>query len=442
MTFLAATLFVVIISIALIYKVTDRFGFRLKLSSIALCAVLAVAVNFAAIMMSPYLTEEHFIRLGVLVVMAAAAVTVYNEYLLRRDARLAAAEVSTLPLTEAEMGMAEADGEVLATPNDEKEPAFAAAIEPVGAIEPAERAEGELTFAEKLRKKAMERREKIIKLQEEKERLDEMKRLDELAKAREEEKAKEELAEKKRRQEEEKAAAEREKKRQEEQAAREKREQEEQARRDQEEKARREREKIERAEQERREREERAEQERREQEERAEQERRQHDPDHVDRDRAAAAHEIQRQQHDEVCQPKLHPRHGEKGRELRLRIAQDQSQRNKKSITGDRLSVHTISSADNDVYAGIIGCADDLNYDLVRQADHRLTDTADTSHADAQSIRAVRLLDPRSPVPDHEQICPAVHTGDLICPVLGERKGANDLTSDAYLYSLAGVCVQ
>ncbi len=298
MTFLAATLFVVIISIALIYKVTDRFGFRLKLSSIALCAVLAVAVNFAAIMMSPYLTEEHFIRLGVLVVMAAAAVTVYNEYLLRRDARLAAAEVSTLPLTEAEMGMAEADGEVLATPNDEKEPAFAAAIEPVGAIEPAERAEGELTFAEKLRKKAMERREKIIKLQEEKERLDEMKRLDELAKAREEEKAKEELAEKKRRQEEEKAAAEREKKRQEEQAAREKREREEQARRDQEEKARREREKIERAEQERREREERAEQERREQEERAEQERRQRE----EREKKAAEEQAKRERAAKVAE--------------------------------------------------------------------------------------------------------------------------------------------
>lgn len=85
MTFILVTLAIMGASIFLIYKLTNRFGFRMKYKSLFLCAFMAFLVNIAAISMSPYLTRAHYIRLILLVIAAAAVVTIYNEYLLRRE---------------------------------------------------------------------------------------------------------------------------------------------------------------------------------------------------------------------------------------------------------------------------------------------------------------------------------------------------------------------
>ena len=102
MAFVGATLFIVIIGIAVIYRLTAYFGFRLKLSALVLCALLAFVVNITAIMLSPYLTEQHYIRLGVLATVAAALVTIYNEFLLMREEKAAQDIVLALPLTDEE----------------------------------------------------------------------------------------------------------------------------------------------------------------------------------------------------------------------------------------------------------------------------------------------------------------------------------------------------
>jgi len=83
--FILVTLAIMGVSIFLIYKLTNHFGFRMKYKSLILCAFMAFLVNIAAISMSPYLTQAHYIRLVLLVIVAAAVVTIYNEYLVRHD---------------------------------------------------------------------------------------------------------------------------------------------------------------------------------------------------------------------------------------------------------------------------------------------------------------------------------------------------------------------
>ncbi len=85
MTFILVTLAIMGASIFLIYKLTNRFGFRMKYKSLFLCAFMAFLVNIAAISMSPYLTRAHYVRLVLLVIAAAVVVTLYNEYLVRRE---------------------------------------------------------------------------------------------------------------------------------------------------------------------------------------------------------------------------------------------------------------------------------------------------------------------------------------------------------------------
>ena len=234
MTFVVATIFMMTASVALIYRLTDYFGFHLKLSSLALCAVMAFVVNFTAILLSPYLTEEHYIRLGVLVIIAAAFVTMYNEFLLAREERLARADITAVPLTDAERAMAEDDDEsiVIAT----------ATVEPVAPITATSRVNPVISegkkMLEKMRRKALERRDKVRSLQKQSEEMAERARLDELAKQRAAEKQRQD----------EKLARERQEKEQKEQAAREKAEQE---KRERERIEQEEREKSERAERER-----------------------------------------------------------------------------------------------------------------------------------------------------------------------------------------------
>ena len=89
MTFILITGSIMCISIFLIYRLCRFFGIEMKWTSLVLCAVMAFIVNGMAITMSPFLDRTHYLRLGILVITAAALVTFFNERMLRRDEALA-----------------------------------------------------------------------------------------------------------------------------------------------------------------------------------------------------------------------------------------------------------------------------------------------------------------------------------------------------------------
>lgn len=89
MTFILITGSIMTISIFLIYRLCRFFGIEMKWTSLVLCAVMAFIVNGMAITMSPFLDRGHYLRLGILVVTAAAVVTLFNERMLRREEALA-----------------------------------------------------------------------------------------------------------------------------------------------------------------------------------------------------------------------------------------------------------------------------------------------------------------------------------------------------------------
>lgn len=89
MTFVLVTLSVMAASLYLIYNLTTFFGIKLKYKALLLCAVMAFAVNVVAVMTSPYLTQGHYFRLVLLVLIASGLVTAYNERLLSLEASAA-----------------------------------------------------------------------------------------------------------------------------------------------------------------------------------------------------------------------------------------------------------------------------------------------------------------------------------------------------------------
>ena len=89
MTFILITGSIMTISIFLIHRLCRFFGIEMKWTSLVLCAVMAFIVNGMAITMSPFLDRGHYLRLGILVVTAAAVVTLFNERMLRREEALA-----------------------------------------------------------------------------------------------------------------------------------------------------------------------------------------------------------------------------------------------------------------------------------------------------------------------------------------------------------------
>ncbi|MCR5758212.1 MAG: hypothetical protein K6F95_09955 [Selenomonas sp.] len=100
MTFVLITGSIMAISIFLIYRLCRYFGIEMKWTSLVLCAVMAFVVNGMAITMSPFLDRGHYLRLGILVVTAAAVVTLFNERMLRREEALAGHHCAVLPTAE------------------------------------------------------------------------------------------------------------------------------------------------------------------------------------------------------------------------------------------------------------------------------------------------------------------------------------------------------
>ena len=98
---------VMVVSIVLIHGITQRFGLKIKYRSLILCAVLSLVVNIAAIKMSTYLDKWHFVRLGILIMAASLAVTLFNRFLIKREKLQKeterAAEISELAEDEIEL---------------------------------------------------------------------------------------------------------------------------------------------------------------------------------------------------------------------------------------------------------------------------------------------------------------------------------------------------
>ncbi len=89
MTFILITGSIMAVSIFLIHRLCRFFGIEMKWTSLVLCAIMAFIVNGMAITMSPFLDRAHYLRLGVLVITAAALVTFFNERMLRREEAMA-----------------------------------------------------------------------------------------------------------------------------------------------------------------------------------------------------------------------------------------------------------------------------------------------------------------------------------------------------------------
>ena len=114
MTFILITGSIMSISIFLIYRLCRFFNIEMKWTSLVLCAVMAFIVNGMAITMSPFLDRAHYLRLGILVITAAALVTFFNERMLRKDEALAGCTVlPTEQLPVEETPPAEDDNDIL-----------------------------------------------------------------------------------------------------------------------------------------------------------------------------------------------------------------------------------------------------------------------------------------------------------------------------------------
>ena len=85
MGFLVAAVIFMAASVLLVQRVARHFGLAVDSRALALCAVMALIVNFSAILLSVYLTFNHLMMLVVMVIGSAALVTGVNEFLLRRD---------------------------------------------------------------------------------------------------------------------------------------------------------------------------------------------------------------------------------------------------------------------------------------------------------------------------------------------------------------------
>ena len=76
---------VIIVTIFLVHSAAERLGFKVKYSSLILCAVMALLVNFVAIEMSTYLNKWYYVKLGTLVLAASIIVTLVNKYLIKHE---------------------------------------------------------------------------------------------------------------------------------------------------------------------------------------------------------------------------------------------------------------------------------------------------------------------------------------------------------------------
>ena len=75
-----------------IHRLARHFGCELPLSSLVLCGLCAMVINFVIISVTPFLTKSYYYTAGAMITFAALGTTCYNKYLLHRKLRLAGSE--------------------------------------------------------------------------------------------------------------------------------------------------------------------------------------------------------------------------------------------------------------------------------------------------------------------------------------------------------------
>ena len=85
MEFFLITCVVMAVFILVVHRVTEYLGFGLKWRPLALCAVMAVIANLIALLVSSYITFDYVALIFILIIVSAALMTYYNEYLLKHD---------------------------------------------------------------------------------------------------------------------------------------------------------------------------------------------------------------------------------------------------------------------------------------------------------------------------------------------------------------------
>lgn len=87
MLFFAMVASIMAVCIIAIHKVAKYIGRELPLSSLVLCGISAITINFLIISVMPFLTKTYYYILGTMIVFAATGTTCYNKYLLYRKSR-------------------------------------------------------------------------------------------------------------------------------------------------------------------------------------------------------------------------------------------------------------------------------------------------------------------------------------------------------------------
>ena len=122
-----------------IHRLARHFGCELPLSSLVLCGLCAIVINFVIISVIPFLTKSYYYTAGAMITFAAFGTTCYNKYWLHRKLRPAGPAV--LPVMPQEQEQEQDQAQILVPEQEAKEARaehfLAADIQPEVNAEPA-----------------------------------------------------------------------------------------------------------------------------------------------------------------------------------------------------------------------------------------------------------------------------------------------------------------
>ena len=90
-----------------IHRLARHFGYELPLSSLVLCGLCAIVINFVIISVTPFLTKSYYYTAGAMITFAAFGTTCYNKYWLHRKLRPAGPAVLPVMPQEQEQDQAQ-----------------------------------------------------------------------------------------------------------------------------------------------------------------------------------------------------------------------------------------------------------------------------------------------------------------------------------------------
>lgn len=119
-----------------IHRLAKHFGCELPLSSLVLCGLCAIVINFVIISVTPFLTKSYYYTAGAMITFAAFGTTCYNKYWLHRKLRPAGPAV--LPVMPQEQEQEQDQAQMLVPEQEARaEHVLAADIQPEVNAEPA-----------------------------------------------------------------------------------------------------------------------------------------------------------------------------------------------------------------------------------------------------------------------------------------------------------------